>query len=399
LVANREGFPMAHEVFDGNRGDGTTLPDMLDALGKRTDNASSSEKTVIVDRGLSSIGNLKLMSERGYRYVVPAKQKERDAILAQLNDEANWTEVGAHEPKIRIKRVPPDVVTAIKATSLEKKAAKAAAATKRVNKETDPAKLESLNQKAKAAALSEAEARFALEHKEQWVLCVSAGRTAKDKAIREKQEQRLRQDVEKLSKRVAPGALKLPAKVHEAIGRLKERYPRVAKYFAITFDENAGVLRFEENHVAMLAAENLDGSYLLKTDRLEISDDEIWRTYMLLTRVEAAFRDIKSPLMERPIFHQLEHRVQTHVFVCILAYHLLVAIEKSFRDRGLETSWESLREQLRTHQVCTVVMPTTDGRVLRLRHTATPDKIHKQIYDTIGIPNEVIRPIKTWASI
>lgn len=136
-----------------------------------------------------------------------------------------------------------------------------------------------------------------------------------------------------------------------------------------------------------------------KVIRLELSDDEIWRTYMLLTRVEAVFRDLKNPLMERPIFHQLEHRVQTHVFICILAYHLLVAIEESFRDRALDTSWETLREQLRTHQVCTVVMPTTDGRVVRLRHTATPDKLHRQSYDTLGISGEVIRPIKTWVSV
>lgn len=396
LVVNRDGFPIAHEVFDGNRSDTTTVVDMLDILGKRAAD-STAKRTVMVDRGMSSLANLKLISERGYCYVVAAKQKERDALLAELGDEADWNELDGHEAKIRLKRVPPDVVSALKSATLESKAAKAASANERVEKAKGTAKIDGLKQKAQAATHAEAEARFAFEHQDLWVLCVSAGRTDKDKAIREKQEQRLLADMAKLSKRVESGSLKASQKVHQAIGRLKERYSRVARYYDITFDEKAGTLKWTENILRKLSAETLDGCYLLKTDRLDISDDEIWRTYMLLTRVEAAFRDLKSPLLERPIFHQLKHRVQTHVFVCILAYHLLVAIEKCFRDRGLETSWETLREALRTHQVSTVVMPATDGRVLRLRHSTTPEKLHQEIYETLGISAEVIRPIKTWS--
>ena len=114
-------------------------------------------------------------------------------------------------------------------------------------------------------------------------------------------------------------------------------------------------------------AEKLDGSYVLKTDRKDLTADEIWRTYILLTRVEDAFRDMKSPLMERPIFHHLQNRAQTHIFLCVLAYHLLAAIEHRFLQHGVHTSWWTLRQELSTHQVVTVVLPTTDGRVLRIR--------------------------------
>lgn len=143
-------------------------------------------------------------------------------------------------------------------------------------------------------------------------------------------------------------------------------------------------------------AEQLDGGYLLRTDRQDLSDEEIWRLYILLTRVEAAFRAMKSPLMERPIFHHLEHRVQTHIFLCVLAYHLLVAIEKRFLDRGVHTSWATLREQLSTHQVVTVVLPSTTGRILRIRRSSTPEPIHREIYQTLQIPAEVMKPVKTW---
>ena len=109
-----------------------------------------------------------------------------------------------------------------------------------------------------------------------------------------------------------------------------------------------------------------------------------------------AFRAMKSPLMERPIFHHLEHRVQTHIFLCVLAYHLLVAIEKRCLDHGWHTSWATLREQLSTHQVATVLLPALDGRVLTIRKASTPDPIHRDIYRALKIPSEVMKPIKAW---
>ena len=100
--------------------------------------------------------------------------------------------------------------------------------------------------------------------------------------------------------------------------------------------------------------------------------------------------------MERPIFHHLAHRVQTHIFLCVLAYHVLVAIEKRFLDQGVHTSWATLREQLSTHHVVTVVLPATNAQTLRIRKGSTPDAIHREIYRTLKIPPEVMKPVKTW---
>jgi hypothetical protein len=128
-----------------------------------------------------------------------------------------------------------------------------------------------------------------------------------------------------------------------------------------------------------------------------LSTDEIWRTYILLTRVEDAFRDLKSPLMERPIFHHLQNRTQTHIFLCVLAYHLLAAIEHRFLQAGVHTSWGTLRDQLRTHQVITIVLPEDHhGRVLTIRKATIPEPEHRQIYATLGIPSEVMQPVKAW---
>jgi hypothetical protein len=102
----------------------------------------------------------------------------------------------------------------------------------------------------------------------------------------------------------------------------------------------------------------------------------IWRTYILLSRVEAAFRAMKSPLCERPIFHHLQRRVETHIFLCVLAYHLLVCIERAFLEQGIHTSWETLRSQLSTHQVVTVRLPE---RSLRFKYSPTTEQMTERM--------------------
>ena len=105
---------------------------------------------------------------------------------------------------------------------------------------------------------------------------------------------------------------------------------------------------------------------------------------------------MKSPLSERPIFHHLTHRVQTHIFLCVLAYHLLISIEKTFLDAGIHISWATLRQELSTHPAVTVVLPTTNGGVLKIRKGSTPEPRHREIYETLKIPLEVMKPVKTW---
>jgi transposase len=347
LVLDRDGFPKAHEVFDGNRQDRTTLDAMLGVLEQRVGRQGGA--TVVVDRGMAYAENLAQIRAREHHYVVAARQPERGAHQAAFEDETGWTAV-IRTPSPR-----------------------------------NPAQ-----QKSRVWIKRQ------VVGEEVHILCRSDGRTEKDRAIRDKHEQRFRAAVAKLQARVAAGRLRAETRVHEAIGRLKERFPRVARFYAVSYDAATHALMWTERADLRAAAVQLDGAYVLKTDRHDLSDDEVWRLYILLTRVEAAFRALKSPLMERPIFHHLEHRVQTHIFLCVLAYHLLVAIEKRFLDQGLHTSWATLRQQISTHQVMTVVLPAADGKVLKIRTASTPEGIHREIYHTLGIPHEIMKPVKTW---
>jgi len=349
LVLDRDGFPKAHEVFDGNRHDQTTVEDMLARLEERTGRRGGA--TVVVDRGMAFAPNLAQIRARGHHYLVAARYPERGDHQDAFADAAGWT----------------DVV--------------------RVPSPRNPGQTKS---------------RVVIKRQtvgdEVHILCRSEARIEKDRAIRDTHEQRLLTDLRKLQARVARRRLRDAGKVQEAIGRLKERYSRVARYYAISYDAATAAVSWTEQATKKTAAIALDGTYLLKTDRQDLADDEIWRLYILLTRVEAAFRAMKSPLMERPIFHHLEHRVQTHIFLCVLAYHLLVAIEKRCLDQGRHTSWATLREQLSTHQVATVVLPAIDGRILKIRKASTPDDVHREIYRVLQVPHEVMKPVKTWTA-
>lgn len=347
LVLDREGFPKAHEVFDGNRQDRTTLDAMLEVLEQRTGRRGGA--TVVIDRGLACAENLAQIRARHHHYIVAGRPAERYEHLEAFEADTGWTEV---------LRTPSPRNPAQKKTRVFVKQA--------------------------------------VSGEEVHILCRSDGRLQKDRAIRDKHEQRFRRDLTKLRARVARGRLRAPAKIHEALGRLKERYPRVARYYVLGYDDATRAVTWTANAELKARAQQLDGTYLLRTDRQDLSEEEIWRLYILLTRVEAAFRAMKSPLMERPIFHHLEHRVQTHIFLCVLAYHLLVAIETRFLDQGVHTSWATLREQLSTHQVVTVVLPATDGQTLRIRKASTPEASHREIYRTLQIPHEVMKPVKTW---
>ena len=347
LVLDGDGFPKAHEIFEGNRLDRPTVKEMLDTLEKRVGRKPGA--TVGVDRGLAYAEDLAEMRAPGQHYLVASRQSEGNAWRDGFEAEGEWEEVirtpwprhpGQEKSPVRIKRRP--------------------------------------------------------QGNEVYLLCRSEGRKEKDRAIRETHELRLKKDWGKLKARVEKGRWPEAKKIYQAIGRLQERYPRVARYYRLDYDAEQKALTWQEDSEKKAVAEKLDGGYVLKTDRPDLTADEIWRTYNLLTRVEAAFRAMQSPRAERPIFHHLERRTQTHIFLCVLAYHLLVAIEKRFLDSGVPTSWWTLRQQLSTHQVVTVVLPTGDGRALKIRKGTTPESVHRDIYSTLKVPTEVMKPVRSW---
>jgi transposase len=340
LMLNRDGFPIGHEVFDGNKVDCQTVESMIETLAERT--GKKEGLTLTVDRGMSDQKNLDLIRSQNHHYIVAAKQTERQKWLAEFESTDGWHEI-VRDPHPSDPRCVP---TGVKVKLFEK---------------TD----------------------------EVLVLCISEGRVAKDRAIREKQETKFLSDLEKLKIRTNTGSLKTASKVYEAIGRLRERYQRVGRYYSIDFNEKLNTLTWKEDTEKKRHAEQVDGGYVLRTSRKDLTDEEIWRTYTLLTRVEAAVRDLKSPLAMRPIYHQLQQRAESHVFICILSYHLLVSIERLLQKAGITKSWETVRRKLSTHQVVSGVLRRRDGRAMEARRDTTANTEQRNIYDALGVPSQI----------
>jgi len=273
LALGREGFPLGHEIFAGNRQDRSTLNEMLDRL--QANLGLKKGATVVVDRGMAYQQNLDEITARGLHYLVAMRQSERDAWLNDFADDADFA---------------------------------------LVHRATSPLNPGQRKSVVKVKSQRQGDHTF--------VLCHSSGRVEKDRAIRTQQETRFKADLERLKARIDQGKLVKPIKIGEAIGRLRERYPRVAPSWKIEYDPDNKTLSIELDQARYDRITALDGCYLLKTDRSDLSADEIWRCYSLLTQVESAFRCLKSPLAERPIFHHLERRVDTHIFLALLAYRL-----------------------------------------------------------------------------
>lgn len=342
LMVDGEGFPIGHEVMDGNTIDGTTVPAMLDSLEARTGRRGGS--TIVMDRGFASAANLELVRAREHHYLMAGFQNQRGDLLDEFEAVDGWEEIQPRSVKVPVQ-------------------------IKRIERGD-----------------------------EVLLLCISAARAEKDRAIREKQEGRLLTALADLATSVGKAASKgspiSDEALGERIGRLRERYTRAARYYAMSRED--GVLTWTLKAEEHRRAQQLDGAYFLRTSNKTLGAEEIWRTYITLTRIESAFRDLKGTLDLRPIHHRKEMRVETHLFLCVLAYHLQVAIERALQQAGDHTSWETLREELRTHQVATVLLPTNDGRTLAIRKAGIPDRRVREIYRLLALETEPMKPVRTW---
>jgi transposase len=240
---------------------------------------------------------------------------------------------------------------------------------------------------------------------EALLLCRSTGRTGKDHGIRTRQEnlflERLQYYQGSLGKK---GRTKLYPKVVERIGRLREKYPRASKLYAVeVIAEETSDKKVKAKAIVWKKRDDYDaqcqfeGCYVLRTDQKSWSDQKIWETYVMLSRVERAFSSLKSALGLRPNFHQIEMRADTHMFISVLAYHILHTIEHKLRLCGDHRSWATIRDILSTHERLTVEYNVKEqNKVQRthLRLCSNPEPEHRQIYHLLGL-KEIPLPRKT----
>jgi len=344
LIVDEQGFAKYSHLYPGNQAESKTLKEMMESL-TEVSGKLSKDRTVVIDAGIATAENIAFLKEEGFHYIVAHRGKS-DFTITDTDD----MEIIRNGDKYKVE-------------------------VKRFNKED-----------------------------EVYLLCRSSSRAGKDKGIRGRQEalfiERLEYMRNGLNKK---GHTRQYSKILEMIGRLREQYPRASKMYeieAIPEDKQAKTIKTKDikwkKRKAYEEQDKFDGCYVLRTDRDDLTDKEIWETYVMLTRVEKSFRSMKSSLGLRPNFHQKEDRADAHMFISVLAYHILHAIEHKLRQKGEHRSWDTIRDILYTHQRLTIAYNVKEQKKIKRNHlrlctTAEPEQ--KLIYQKLGL-SEIPLPKK-----
>jgi len=327
LIVNSEGFPFSYETFDGNRADVSTMETILRMVERKYGKA---RRLWVMDRGIVSEENLQAIRKRGGQYLVGTPRSQMKQFEEELLKD-DWTQVRAD---VEVKKV----------------------------------------------AIPRGE--------ETYILCRTAGRREKEQAIRSRFSTRMEEALKRLGKTIQTGRLKDRNKMERRLGRIQAKHPQVSDLYDVALGDTPEGIRLqwsikEDRQVWRGLRE---GAYMLRTNLQTGTTEQLWSQYMQLTEAEASFRALKSELSIRPLFHQLEPRVKAHVMVAFLGYALWVTLKHLLKRRaaivaqpprsGVSNAQPfSARKALAllsTLQSADIVLPTTDGREIRLRRITEP---------------------------
>jgi transposase len=340
LIVNNEGFPFSYETFDGNRTDVSTMETILRMVERKYGKA---RRIWVFDRGIVSEENLAAIRKRDGQYLTGTPRSQMKQFEAELLKE-DWTQV---RPEVEVKKV----------------------------------------------AIPQGE--------ETYILCRTSGRKEKEKAIRNRFSNSMETALKGLEKAIVTGRLKDRNKMERRLGKIQARHPQVNDLYDLALRDTAeGVRLFwqiKEDRKNWRQAR--EGAYLLRTNLQAETAEELWSKYMQLTEAEASFRALKSELSIRPLFHQLEPRVKAHVMVAFLGYALWVTLKHLLKRRPAIVPKPSASETenalpmtpmkaialLSTLQSADIVLPTTDGREIRLRRITEPTSEQKVLLRQLGI--------------
>jgi transposase len=329
LVVTPEGLPVGYEVFAGNRNDVTTLEEMV---GLMEDKYGQAKRVWVMDRGIASEENLQWLRQRAAHYLVGTPKKQLKKFEAALLEESDWTAI---QPGLEVKMV-----------------------------ET-------------------------AEGTERFILCRSGDRAAKERAMLQRQVDRLLEQLEKIDASLRRKPTNDIGPVERRIGRWLGRYPAAAAVFTveIVYDhqQHACHLSVKEQADRYQWACHAHGAYLLRTNYVQGDESDLWKWYIQLTQAEAAFRTSKSDLNLRPVFHQIAARVQAHVLVSFLSLAMWRVLEMWMSVKGLGSCARQLLLELDDLRSMDVVLPTQEAGEVRLRVVATPDKPLAQLLVRLGI--------------
>jgi Transposase DDE domain len=336
LVVNRAGFPLGFEVLNGKARDAATLNPMIEKLEARCGGA---RRLVCFDRGMATEANLRDWRRTQRTYLCAVRRAVTRQHLPAIRAGV-WQTVQANAPgapTIEVQTLPEQELDGVR---------------------------------------------------ERWILCRSAGCQLKERQMFEARLTKARTNLARLAAQVAAGTFTnadvIGRKAARAVGRTHDL--RGIFTWQVQRTPAGKQLIVQENNVARQDQRDLQGVYLLRTTAPDLPAPEVGNTYMLLTRVEAAFRDLKTDLVLRPIFHHKEERADAHVLFAVLAYAMSVTLQLRHRNNSGTLTTSALLDALERVQLAELSFRTLDGTTLRFERASVPTAEQQRILDTLGWP-------------
>ena len=336
LIVDGEGFPKASRVLEGNISEPGTLRAFLQCLKSEPKGQLSlltEPATLVFDAGVGTRDNLELVRGEGFHYVTVSRKRPGE--------------------------IPEEGLTVVK---------------------------QDRNSIVEAKRLD--------GEGETILYCQSTARARKEESMKASFQKHFEEGLQAISDSLAKKrGHKVYGRVMERLGRLKERYPTIAQFYNVEVHQERGrVTRIEWriDHEKELEA-RFSGSYYIRSSRTDLDEKELWSLYMMLTQIEESFRCLKSELGLRPVRHHKDHRMEGHLFISVLAYHLLASIQRELRSKGVSHRWQTIRTRLSNQTRVTASLTNDKGERIHIRQTTEPEPFHFEIYHALGLP---VMPLK-----
>lgn len=347
LVLNEHGFIARSSILSGNVSEPKTLQQAIEVLGCAD---SLFKPTIVMDAGIATLDNLEWLRQHQYTYVVCARQD-----LPSIDSDLILTAVGDPE------------TTGVQAALINRS-----------------------------------------ETGENWLYCESQAKEVVAAEMRIAYQKRFEESLEQLRNALAkPRAHKKYSQVLEKIGRLKERHRRISGCYDIEVvlvkDENTlheeCQHNIQDNIVSSITwevnekklSERWNKRYFLRTNLLHLDAKELWNVYDSIRTVEDAFRFMKSDLGMRPVYHQKEHRVDGHLWITVLAYHLIQFCLYRMKQSGLSLAWKSVRNRLSSRIRITMQARNDQGKILYHRSTTKAESNQREIYRAMNLSPQILQ--------
>jgi len=325
LVTNQEGFVKYSKIYRGNISDCKTLSAIVKKLSERT--SSSKRKAIIViDAGIATEKNLKMLRDSKYEYVCVSRSKLKD-----------YKKVGTKIIHLHDKKNQPIEVRWVKKAG----------------------------------------------ERDNFLYVRSKMKSHKEESIKERFCQKFEEELENIKNSIhKKGGTKRYEKVMERIGRIKERYGKATKYYKIEVKHKDGITTMIS--WKRKSPRNRTGVYFIRTNIKEKDEKKVWDIYNTIRNIESCFRILKTDLRLRPICHKKDKRTMGHLHLSILAYIVVNTIRYRLKKHGLHHDWQNILRIMNTQKVGTITMEKRDKTQINIRICRTPGAEPREIYLAMG---------------